>query len=126
MKQVEKIIETESLAASNQVRHVDRWLSEVSAGKSTMDYDTWLECHLSEIVPFGQAVWYRQGRVTFRLEHGAVYEVSSPAKGVRRFRCLLDGTLPLIAFVGTRHHSPWLTIPNLFTLAELKSLNRIG
>ena len=96
-------------ALSPPISRADQWLSEVAAGETAFGFEDWLVIKLtiaSSVQPPESAegatttrtVKFHQGPVEFELIHGACYEVAHPQKGVRHFKCLLDGNFPLISF----------------------------
>jgi hypothetical protein len=119
---------------SHPRNYVDAWQKSISEGWSDLNFDAWLERLLNEVRPgtpqsvaSPNSVLLHQNLVEVELAHGGLYDVSSPARGIRRFRCLLDGTFPWIAFLNrqTGQQYPWVTINSLFTIDELKTIKRI-
>ncbi|CAG9169839.1 hypothetical protein [Cupriavidus pinatubonensis] len=124
------VLEIDDLSAGMHGRYVDVWLAAVACEETALAYDDWLQCVLEGRTLSSEPsrrVRIRQGAIVFELEHGAEYEVHDPVREARRFQCLLDSDSPLIAFIGqvTGARYPWVTINNLFTISELRSLRRI-
>lgn len=100
------------------------WLRAQATGETDLDYDRWLEGQLWPRAPV-ECV-YRQGPAVFRLQHRSCYQVQDPIRGLRDFRCLLDGQFPFVSFVRAQGLSlPWLTIAGLFSVDELVSLQPV-
>ncbi|AOZ04208.1 hypothetical protein BKK81_32955 (plasmid) [Cupriavidus sp. USMAHM13] len=122
-------IEISDQMAGGLEDRVEQWRHAKAEGAVRAGFDSWLEMVVAREGARrpGELVIFRQGGVTFGLEHGAIYEVESTAKGVRRFRCILDGALPLIAFVdiATGVERPWVTLVKLFSAKELRSLSKV-
>ncbi|MDF3886723.1 hypothetical protein [Cupriavidus basilensis] len=112
--------------------YVEAWQEENSEGQLDISFDTWLERRLSEARPepatAPNAVVVRQDFIEFELAHSGRYEVYSAARGVRHFRCLLDGKFPWIAFLNPQigQQYPWVTLNALFSLDELKTIRRVA
>ncbi|MGO4328041.1 hypothetical protein AB4Z48_16200 [Cupriavidus sp. 2TAF22] len=114
----------------------EQWLMEVADGKTTLAFDDWFVIKLASAegeetgtatdVACGRTMTFHQGPVEFELTHGACYTATHPQKGVRHFKCILDGHYPMISFYrpGTALRFPWITMARVFVADELRSLKR--
>jgi len=116
-----------------------QWRNEVANGSTHLGFDEWLVVTLTnermgpapvagDATPTEHVVRYRLDDDEFELVDGARYVVVHAKIGPRYFRCLLDGDYPLVSFYrpGTFMQLPWVTITDLFTLGELRSLKRLA
>ncbi|SDD76558.1 hypothetical protein SAMN05216345_11577 [Cupriavidus sp. YR651] len=112
---------------------------EVGAGKTTLAFEDWFVLRLSRTedgessggakgIVGGHSIVFHQGPVEFELAHGASYTVTHPQKGIRHFKCMLDGHFPMISFYrpGTSLRFPWITMARVFVADELRSLTRLA
>ncbi|WP_155887953.1 hypothetical protein [Cupriavidus sp. WS] len=104
------------------------WLSDCesySGGAAAPSYDMWMDSRSLAGPP--SSARYRLGTTVFELRHGATYEIRD-ADGKRRvFRCLLDDGFPYISFVDqdVGRVYPWITMPGVFSQAEIFSLREL-
>lgn len=119
-------------AISPPCSRFDQWLVDVGDGKTTLAFEEWLVQRLAasdETEGMSiSSMLFHQGPVEFDLVHGASYMAEHPQKGVRHFRCILDGHFPMISFYrpGTPFRFPWVTMARVFIADELRSLKRVA
>ncbi|WP_059414406.1 MULTISPECIES: hypothetical protein [Cupriavidus] len=104
------------------------WQSEFHShpdGAIPPAFDTWMDSRF--LIGHRSSEIFRNGAAVFELRHGSTYEIRDADGKLRVFRCQLDNGFPHISFMDPDAGQvfPWITMPGVFSQAELFSLREL-
>ncbi|MGX0940260.1 hypothetical protein ACUXQ2_006359 [Cupriavidus metallidurans] len=102
---------------------VEEWLSNVPLQEQFDSFDDWLRVTVTPANAAIGGVCIEQDSLQFELRHGKRYSIEDDTRGTRKFDCIIDSRVPLIAFLDSvGHPGPWITVKRLFTVEEIVSM----
>lgn len=119
------LMNVDNLPRQGIAKRVDQWFSDVR-NENMQSFDDWLAVVASPAPSAAPGMRLSQGNVEFELRHGQRYSIEDTMRGVRQFRCIIDGRVPLVAFIDERgRRGAWITVINLFTIEEMVSMREL-
>ena len=105
---------------------VEEWFSGVYNGELALTFYDWLAGVAYPVRAATDGMRLRQGVHEFELRHGLRYAIDDTVRGARTFDCIIDGRVPLVAFVNENgQRAPWITVKNLFTIEEIVTMAEV-
>lgn len=119
------LMNVDNLPRQGIAKRVDQWFSDIRK-ENMQSFDDWLAVVATPAPSAAPGIRLSQGNVEFELRHGQRYSIEDTVRGVRQFRCIIDGRVPLIAFIDERgYRGAWITVINLFTIEEMVSMREL-
>lgn len=119
------VMDVDRLPKHGMALRVDEWFSVVRNG-NFLPFDDWLPIVAMPVQSAVAGMRLPQGNVAFELRHGKQYAIEDSAHGARTFQCIIDGRVPLVAFIDEPgYRGPWITVRNLFTIEEMVSMREL-
>ncbi|RWA55720.1 hypothetical protein AU476_06350 [Cupriavidus sp. UYMSc13B] len=117
----------ERLPRQGLARRGDEWFSYVrNNSEYSLPFDDWLAMVATPAPAAAAGLRLSRGKVSFELRHGKRYAIEDSARGARTFDGIIDGQIPLVAFVDDRgHRGPWITVAKLFTIEEIVGMREL-
>lgn len=105
---------------------VEEWLSNVRLQEQFASFDAWLRVVATPAKAAIAGICIEQDSLKFELHHGRRYAIEDDARGARKFDCIIDSRVPLIAFLDAADRPrPWITVKRLFTVEEIVSMRQL-
>jgi len=119
------VMNVDNLPRQGIAKRVDQWFSDVR-NETMQSFDDWLAVVSSPAPSTAPGIRLSQGNVEFELRHGRRYSIEDAVRGARQFLCIIDGRVPLVAFIDERgRRGAWITVRNLFTIEEMVSMREL-
>ncbi|SPS02950.1 hypothetical protein [Cupriavidus taiwanensis] len=120
------VMDVDHLPRQGIAKRVDQWFADVRNENTQQSFDDWLAIVASPEPAIAPGIRLSQGNVEFELRHGRRYSIEDAVRGARQFRCIIDGRVPLVAFIDERgYRGAWITVRNLFTIEEMVSMREL-
>ncbi len=105
---------------------VEEWLSNVRLQEQFDSFDAWLRVAATPANGAIAGICIEQDLLEFELRHGKRYLIEDYVRGARKFDCIIDSRVPLVAFLDAADHpGPWITVKRLFTVEEIVSMKQL-